>query len=409
LTYIQFVITNFRWLLAGLLLAFFSSFGQTFFIALSTGPIRKAFDLTSGEYGSLYMIATLASALVLSYIGRAVDHYSVRKVAVVTTLMLALACLLLAISTSIFLLTFAIFGLRLFGQGMLTHISLTAMAKWFVAGRGKAVSIAQLGFNFGQAVLPIIFVAVIALVGWQQSWIIAAMVLLIVALPTIIYAAAHERNPQTLEPESLEISASLRQWTRNEMLRDPVFWLVSTGVLAPPFIGTAIFFHQDFILTERGWSYEIFALGFVVLTVVSVISGLISGVFIDRKSAVIFLPTTLLPMALGCFVLAFGDTDTAMLIYMALLGISSGVASAVLGSVWPEVYGTRHLGAIRSVIMALTVLLSALGPGVMGWMIDFDVGLNVQFLGFGIYCTIASVAMAIAARKFLLRQQPSQF
>jgi len=404
LTYIQFVFANFRWLLAGLLLAFFSSFGQTFFIALSTGPIRQAYDLTSGEYGSLYMIATLASASVLPFVGRVVDHFPVLKVAVATILMLALACLLLAVSKSIFLLTLALFGLRLFGQGMMTHISLTAMAKWFVAGRGKAVSISQLGFNFGQAVLPISFVGLIAILGWQQIWFVAAALLIFVAVPSVIYATLIERNPQKMEPESVMQISSQPQWTRREMLHDPIFWLASSGVLMPSFISTAIFFHQDFILTERGWSYEVFALGFVILTVISIISGLIAGVFIDRHSATRLLPVSLLPLALGCFALAFGSTNVAMIVYMTLLGISAGVGSAVLGSIWPEVYGTRHLGAIRSVVMALMVLFSALGPGAMGWMIDFGVSLNSQFLGLGIYCTFATIAMAVAAQKYLRRQ-----
>ncbi len=403
MTYFQFVAANFRWLFAGLLLAFFSSFGQTFFIALSTGPIRHAYGLTSGEYGSLYMVATLASAMILSFIGRAVDHHSIVKVAAVTTVMLAFACVLLAVSSSALWLILALFGLRLFGQGMMTHISLTAMAKWFVAGRGKAVSIAQLGFHFGQVVLPIGFIVLIAWLGWRQSWLVAGAVLIIVALPLIIFTAKNERNPKMLEPESSEISSDLRQWTRNEMLRDPVFWLASTGILAPPFIGTAIFFHQDFILAQRGWPVELFAVGFVVLTVASIVFGLISGVIIDRKSATALLPTSLIPLALGCFVLAFGGAEWTMILAMFLMGISAGIGGAVLGSIWPEVYGTQHLGAIRSVVMALTVLFSALGPGVLGWMIDFQIGLKIQFLGLGIYCLLASGAMAFSAWKYLQR------
>jgi len=58
---LQFVRNNGRWLAAGFLLSMFSSFGQTFFIGLSGLEFQKRFDLTGGEFGLLYMVATLAS------------------------------------------------------------------------------------------------------------------------------------------------------------------------------------------------------------------------------------------------------------------------------------------------------------------------------------------------------------
>lgn len=354
------------------------------------------------------MLATLASAMTLPFLGKIVDRYSIAGVGGATILMLALACMVLALSQSIFLLVLALFGLRLFGQGMMTHVALVAMGRWFVANRGKAVSISTLGFNLGQAVFPVAFIGLIGVVSWQQGWLIAAAVLAFVALPAVVFSLKKERSPHSIAFEGVEKTYGLRQWTRNEMLRDPVFWLTCIGVLAGPFISTAIFFHQDFVLAERGWSYQLFALGFVVLTVVSIISGLISGIVIDRKSATALLPATLLPLALGCIVLGLGTSQSAMIAYMFLLGVSSGIAGSVLGSIWPEVYGTEHLGAIRSVVMALMVLFSALGPGVMGWMIDFGIGLDTQFLGFGIYCIFAAGAMMIAARKFKARQRLAQ-
>ncbi len=71
---------NARWLAGGFLLTFFSSFGQTFFIALSAGQIRGEFDLSHGEFGTLYMAATLASALTLPRLGRIVDRIPVSRV-----------------------------------------------------------------------------------------------------------------------------------------------------------------------------------------------------------------------------------------------------------------------------------------------------------------------------------------
>ena len=67
---IAFLRTNARWIGGGFVLTFFSSFGQTFFIGLSGEELRAKFDLTDGEFGGIYMIATIGSALTLPFLGR---------------------------------------------------------------------------------------------------------------------------------------------------------------------------------------------------------------------------------------------------------------------------------------------------------------------------------------------------
>ncbi len=405
MSYFQFLTQNMRWLAGGFLLMFFSSFGQTYYVALSTGPIRAAFDLTSGEYGSLYMLATLSSALVLPAVGQIVDRYSVPAVVAFTTALLALACMLVALAQSVWLLTVALFGLRLFGQGMMTHIGLTTMGRWYEENRGKAVSVSSVGFSAGQVAFPVLFVIAAGFLDWRQSWMAASLALLLIAMPAIILLMRVERVPKS---ETLAAAKETgRQWTRAEVLRDPLFWLTTLGVLAPPFIGTAIFFHQDHILTTRGWPVDLFATGLVVMTTISVITSLLTGVIVDRKSAVAVLPLFLLPLGSGCLALAMVAGPSALIVFMALLGVSMGITLAIFGSLWPEIYGTRHLGSIRSFIMALMVLFSAFGPGVMGWFIDFGVMLSTQFFVMGAYCLCAAAALAVSSLKF--RQRRSAF
>ena len=48
---LRFVRDNARWLAAGILLTWSSSFGQTYFISLSAGHIRDTFGLSHGEWG----------------------------------------------------------------------------------------------------------------------------------------------------------------------------------------------------------------------------------------------------------------------------------------------------------------------------------------------------------------------
>lgn len=184
--FLRFLTANARWLVGGLLMTMFSSFGQTFFISLSAGHVREEYGLTNGGFGTLYMLATLASALTLPRLGQIVDRTSTRNVALIVIPSLAAACVLMALSHNIALLFVTIYLLRLFGQGMMTHTAFTAMARWFSAQRGRAVSLVALGQNIGEASFPLTFVAISAALGWRTGWLIGAGCLVVLALPLIV-------------------------------------------------------------------------------------------------------------------------------------------------------------------------------------------------------------------------------
>ncbi|MEM6462083.1 MAG: MFS transporter [Pseudomonadota bacterium] len=394
---------NARWLAGGFLLTFFSSFGQTFFIALSAGSIRAEFGLSHGEFGTLYMLATLASALVLSQVGKIVDFVSVSRVALLIIPLLALFAASMAFADGVLFLLITIFGLRLFGQGMMTHNAITAMGRWYAAQRGRAVSVATLGHQAGEALLPIIYVAIVAGLGWRNTWLLAALLLIGIALPLIYALMRVERQPKSTD--HLEANSAPRDWTRKEVLRDPIFWLLLIGVLAPGFIGTTIFFHQVYLVELRGWSLELFAGSFVFMAAMTVCFALIGGFLIDRFSAVGMLPIFLLPLALSCFVLAMVGAQWSIFAFMALLGVSYGISSTLFGALWPEVYGTRHLGSIRAVIIALLVFSTAMGPGVTGFLIDYGVAYPLQIFAMGTYCVVVSFLMAVVSSRIALRNR----
>jgi len=402
--YFTFLRENVRWLLGGFLLTFFSSFGQTFFISLSGGEIRAAYGLSNGEFGTLYMLATLCSALVLPQFGKLVDRFSVSQTALIVIPMLMLATVSMAYSNSLWLLAVTIFALRLFGQGMMTHISMTAMGRWYAGHRGRAVSIATMGHQVGEGVFPLLFVRVAALVGWRNPWLMAALVLLAVALPLIHSLMKLERQPKSTDAPDRRTGA--RQWTRSEVLRDPLFWLMSLGMFAPGFIGTTIFFHQDYLLEIRNWPAEAFAASFVIMAAMTILFALISGILVDRYSAIRLLAFFLLPLALACFGLAGIEAEYGIFVFMGTLGVSYGVSSTLFGALWPEMYGVKHLGAIRSIIISMMVLSTALGPGVTGFLIDLGVSYPTQIFVMGIYCVAASLVMMFVSRRALAREIP---
>lgn len=388
--FLQFSRTNSRWLLGGVLLTFFSSVGQTFFIAAFAGAIRADFSLSHGDFGAVYMMATLGSALTLVFIGRLLDEIEIYKVAAGLIVALAVACCLMASARTVPVLLLVIFLLRLFGQGMMSHTAMVAIGKWFVAERGRAVSIATTGHQLGEGILPLAVVSLLLVAEWRTAWLVAAAALLVVALPLSYVFLSIPRTPSQADRDNHEAG---RQWTRAEALRDLPFWAVCTGVVAPAFIGTSVFFHQVHLSELKAWAPGVVASSFAVMSIASVSVGLLTGQLIDRYSAKRLLPVFLFPLALGCSVLALVDTPLAMAVFMFLLGVSYGVSNAVFGAIWPEIYGTRHLGAIRAIVSAAMVFSSALGPGLTGWLLDRGIGFEIQLLFMSVYCLLTMLVL----------------
>ncbi len=348
------------------------------------------------------MIATIASALTLPFLGRVLDRMPGWKVARFVIPALAMACLMLALAPNLFLLVAALYGLRLFGQGMLTHTAFTEIGRWFVASRGRATSLIVPGHQTGEAILPLCFVAISVTLGWQAGWLIAAALLMGVALPLILRLWQVERVPDSSDP-GLSAERLGADMTVSEVARDPAFYALLSGVLAPPFIGTTLFFHQDHLIELRGYGGLAFAASFPVMALTTAVFSLISGQLIDRYGAIRLLPFFLLPLAIASLAVGLLTPIWGIYVFMFLIGLSYGFTATLIGALWPEVYGIRNLGSVRAIAVAAMVGATAIGPGLTGYLIDSGVTLATQMVYMSAWCLLACGVLTATAPLLLRR------
>ena len=265
----SFIIKNAPWLASGAILTLLSSFGQTFFISIFAAEIQADFSLSHGSWGGIYALGTTTSAVVMVWAGGLTDRFRVRTLGPAVLLLLAFACLLMALNPYAWFLPVVIFALRLSGQGMTTHIAVVAMARWFVAARGRALSIAALGYSVGQALLPIVFVMFLGVMDWRILWIIAALISL-AGVPLLIRLLRQERTPQSMANENPSFGMNARFWTRLDAIRHPLFWCMVPSILGPSAFNTAFFFHQVHFAELKDISHVTLVAQFPLYTAVSV-------------------------------------------------------------------------------------------------------------------------------------------
>jgi MFS family permease len=394
-----FLFKNAPWLAAGALLTLLSSFGQTFFISIFAAEIQSSFDLSHGAWGGIYALGTTVSAVVMVWSGNLTDKFRVRTLGPAVLLLLALACLFMALNPYVILLPIVVFSLRLFGQGMTSHIAIVAMSRWFSAARGRALSISALGFSIGQAILPIIFVLLLKYMDWRLLWIIAACIA-IAGIPLLKRLLRKERTPQSMANESPSLGMEGRYWKRFEALRHPLFWCMVPTILGPSAFNTAFFFHQVHFSELKQITHIALVAQFPLYTAVSVGAMLLSGWGLDKLGTPRLLPFIQVPMIVAFIIFALGNSTLMITFGFIMLGITAGAGATLPSAFWAEFYGTKFIGSIKALATAIMVLGSAIGPGLTGVMMDYGVGLETQFYWVAGFFTLATVILWIGVRRY---------
>ncbi|MDA8761035.1 MFS transporter [Amylibacter sp.] len=390
----QFILKNSRWLAAGTLLTFMSSFGQTYFISIFSGEIRNTFNLSHGDWGLIYGFGTFASAIVMIWAGGLTDIMRVRKLGPMVLCALSTSCLFMAFNPVVALLPVVIFCLRLTGQGMSTHIAAVAMSRWFVNNRGKALSISNLGFSFGEALIPLFLVSALIYFSWQKIWIIAALITLL-SIPILIWLLRQERSPQSIDAEDQSWGMNKLHWTRKKTISHPLFWFMMPAVIGQSAFNTAFFFQQVHFSEIKGWEHLNLVSMFPIYTGVAICMMILSGILLDKFGTAKLIPYFQLPMIIAFILFAFGETLYSALLGFIFLGITSGANTTLPNAFWAEFFGTKHLGSIKAAAAAAMVLGSAIGPALTGILLDFDISLNLQYVGISTFFIISSLLMLV--------------
>ena len=311
----------------------------------------------------------------------------------------------MALIPAVWALPFVIFALRFSGQGMLSHISVVAISRWFVAARGKALAISTLGFSVGEAFLPLVFVSCLTVVSWRQLWLVAAFGAVVV-IPILFMLLKKERTPKSLAEDNSSPGMNGRHWTRKQALSHWLLWMVIPAASAPGIFSTALFFQQVHLTESKGWEHAGFVALFPVYTISTILAMFAYGIAIDRIGCSRLFAWFQIPMAASYWIIGSGTSLASVAFGFVLFGTMQGGAATLLSAFWSEFYGTKHLGSIKSLATSVMVFGSALGPGVTGYLIDAGIPFHRQMGFYVIYilavCLLTHMAMRWAKPSLLV-------
>ena len=371
----NFIYKNLNLLFFGFLIAFASGFGQTFFISLFSQDFRDTFELTNTEFGSLYSIATVLSAITIIWAGKLIDTVSLRKYTLAIILGLSITCLMASFVFSVFFLFLVIYFLRLFGQGLMGHTSRTTMARYFNTNRGKALAISGFGFSVGEIIYPAAIVFLLLTIGWRLTWF-SSSIFILIFFGIFFYFIFKINNFKKENDRDEKIDLGEISWRRRDVLKDFKFYMYLPLSLLMSFTVTGFLFHQVYIAEIKSWTLINLAQGFIFYAISGIIGSIISGILIDKLTGRKLIPIHLIPMFAIFIVMLFSDHVYVLYLYMAGLGLSNGFTENISNSLWAEMYGVKNLGSIKAMLTFFGIMASASSPFLYGIILDQTNSIN---------------------------------
>ena len=390
---------SYKIIIFGFIFTFFSSFGQSFFIGLFNSSIRSDLNISHGQFGAIYALATLISSLSLIWLGKKIDEFKLIHFSFLVILLLFFASIFFSLVNGVYLLFAGIFLLRLSGQGLMSHAATASISRYFERSRGRALSATWLGLSTAEFIMPVTIVFFLSIYSWRSIWLSIAL-LIILFLPFISFFTIRKVTLLSREKENkLNNKNNIKSWTRKEVLYDPKFYLISLLMVALPAINTGVFVYQSFILESKLWGEFVIAKSFMIYAILSVLTLFISGPLVDKFTSRKILPFMNLPSLLSMIILFYFDSYISAYFVLGFMGISNGLANVLGSSTWAEIYGVKYIGSIKALTTAMMVFSTAFGTATFGLIIDSGYSIEVIAMISSAYIIVANILIVIIKKK----------
>ena len=405
----------------------FSIPGQTMGFSVFTDVLIEELGLTRVELSSAYCLGTVASGLTLPWLGRLLDRWGERRMAVASVIATGLVLFYLANCDSVskllgqlmpasiaafVVISLGFYMIRAAAQGVLSMTCRNVIGKWFDHKRGLALAISGVLVSFCYSFAPRGLDWMIKKYGFDGAWLVmgASTIVIMAPLAWLLFRDTPEQDGLEMDGGKVSDKGSSNpdlhihvDFTRREALRDYSFWVFNFTFSFYGLFATAFTFHILSLAKDYNFENERILSLFIPIAAISVITNLIFG----SINARLRLKWLLFVMNLGSLSATLGmlflDRSEGVLGYVLGNGIASGGFVSLTGIVFPRFYGRKHLGAISGVNMSAMVIASGLGPLLFGLCHHYSGSYRLILIisaFFPMFLALLSIAADNPQRKF---------
>jgi MFS family permease len=363
----------------------FYSFGQ--FVR----PLTQEFGWNRGEISGGILCLMIGTVVTSPFVGRAVDKFGFRTVALISQIGLALGFLGISlVGQSVAGFYVAWLALSFLGSGTSPIVWTRAVAGRFERSRGFALGIMLCGTGLVAILAPLVISQIVAGFGWRTAYRVLAATLIVVGLP-ITYTLLRGSAEKTTAVVATHVGASLR-----EAARDSAFWRLEAAFFLISIVVGGVIVHLPSMLVDRGFT-PIGAAGVVGTLGYAIIVGRLSlGFMVDRLPPALVGAALVMLSAISCVMLAQGIAPLAAVL---LLGLCAGAEVDLLAFLISRLFGLKHYAQIYGCGISAFTAGAGVGPILAGRVHDGAGSYAPALYGFAVLIVIASLLLASLGKR----------
>lgn len=370
--------------------------GRTQGLGLITEPLLRDLHLDRVTYAELNFWATIIGAIGAIGVGRFIDRFGGRVMLLTVSLALGIIVCAMTQVARLPALAVALVLTRAIGQSALSVVSLTLIGQWFVDRIDKAMALFSIVMSVGFMIAFPLVGWMVQTWGWRTAWLAIGVALIALLAPASFVIPS--RAPRAVASDSEATAVSGYTW--DDAVRTPAFWLFSIGAALYGLVASGIGLFNESILAERGFGPDVYYMT-LATTAISALAGNFAGGWLATRIPLErLLAISLAILTLGLAALPHVSVLVHVVAWALAMGVGGGFVMVLFFSVWPRVYGQRHLGRIQGAAQAMTVLASAIGPVLLAWCVTWTGSYAAMFT------ILAAVIGAVALTALIISMPP---
>ena len=331
--------------------------GRTQGLGLITEPLLEDLGISRLSYASLNFWATIVGAAGALGVGRFLDRRGTRSVLAVVSVLLGVVVVAMSQVTTFAMLAIAITLTRAIGQSALSVVSIAIVGRRIVERVDAAMAAYSVLLSVGFMIAFPVIGAIVLDAGWRAAWLVIGVAIVAALAPLAAVLPRREAAATAQARAATEIGHA---WTY--AVATPAFWIFAIGTALYGLIASGVGLFNESILAERGFGPGVYHQALAVTAITGLGGNFLGGWLASRARMTHIMSMALAALALGVAALPLLASFAQVMAWAAAMGVGGGMVTVLFFSVWPRVFGRRHLGRIQGIAQALTVLASAIGP-----------------------------------------------
>lgn len=271
---------------------------------------------------------------------------------------------------------------RSMNTGVMAVATAVVIPNWFIIKRGRAFSLANLGFPLGATLTPLYVQLMLSASGWRAATAGVGIAILVISmLPTAIFLRRRPEDMGLVPDGGLPDLRTEAQRTRRfvpsdvsltlrQAAHEPAFYLLTVAGAFWWFGRAGLILHVFPYLTDIGLSDGVAVAVLAVHSAMGAGGSLLAGFLRDRYGVRYILAADIAINALAVFLLLSVGAAWHALAWGVLYGFAQGGSVPLQRLMYADYFGRRHLGSIEGVVRASQNVAQAAGPLVAAFAFD---------------------------------------